>query len=335
VPADDASASRSCCSREPEVKPIGLGARDSLRLEAGLCLYGHDIDTTTSPIEAGLAWSIQKRRREGGGFPGAARVQAELAEGTARKRVGLLPDGKAPAREGTEITDMSGRRIGEVTSGGFGPTVGGPVAMGYVDAAHAAVGTKVQLVVRGVPRPATVVAMPFVAAPLLQGLRSRDRDRETFMAELRFTKEHEWVRVDGDVGDRRHHRLCAEQLGDVVFVEVPALGKTVKRGDEAAVVESVKAASEVYAPVSGEVVEANAALPDNPGTVNTAPMDGGWFMKIRLSDKAELDELMDEAGYKAYLGDAVLRSNAPCAISRRSSSAPAPIATTCRRASTT
>ncbi|MFM8679251.1 MAG: glycine cleavage T C-terminal barrel domain-containing protein, partial [Alphaproteobacteria bacterium] len=154
---------------EPEVKPDGLGARDSLRLEAGLCLYGHDIDATTSPIEADLAWSIQKRRREGGGFPGAARVQAEFAKGPSRRRVGILPDGKAPAREHTEVTDLSGRRIGEVTSGGFGPSVGGPVAMGYVEAGFAAPGTKVQLVVRGVPRPATIATMPFAPHRYFRG----------------------------------------------------------------------------------------------------------------------------------------------------------------------
>jgi glycine cleavage system H protein len=122
------------------------------------------------------------------------------------------------------------------------------------------------------------------------------------MSELRFTKEHEWVRVDGDVGTCGITDYAQSQLGDVVFVEVPALGKSVKRGDSAAVVESVKAASDIYAPVSGEVIEANAALPDSPGTVNTAPMGEGWFMKIRLSDRAELADLMDEAGYKAYLG---------------------------------
>jgi aminomethyltransferase len=169
VPAADAERFAKLLLAQPEVKPIGLGARDSLRLEAGLCLYGHDIDTTTSPIEADLAWSIQKRRREGGGFPGAARVQAELGSGPKRKRVGLLPDGKAPAREHTEITDMNGARIGEITSGGFGPTVGGPVAMGYVDAAYAAVGTPVQLVVRGVPRPAKVVALPFTPHRYFKG----------------------------------------------------------------------------------------------------------------------------------------------------------------------
>ncbi len=147
---------------QPEVKPIGLGARDSLRLEAGLCLYGHDIDTTTTPIEAGLNWTISKRRREQGGFPGAAIIQKQLQEGVSRKRVGILPEGRAPARDHTPVTDASGKNIGEITSGGFGPTQGGPVAMGYVATAAAAPGTAINLVVRDVPRPAKVVAMPFV-----------------------------------------------------------------------------------------------------------------------------------------------------------------------------
>jgi aminomethyltransferase len=161
VAADAAEALARLLLAQPEVKAIGLGARDSLRLEAGLCLYGHDIDPTTSPVEADLAWSIQKRRRAEGGFPGAQRIQAELAAGPARRRVGILPDGKAPAREHTEITDVTGRRIGEITSGGFGPSVGGPIAMGYVEAAFAAPGTPLRLVVRGVPRPARVATMPF------------------------------------------------------------------------------------------------------------------------------------------------------------------------------
>jgi glycine cleavage system T protein (aminomethyltransferase) len=147
---------------DPRVKLAGLGARDSLRLEAGLCLYGHDIDETTSPVEAALAWSIAKRRREEGGFPGAARVQRELAEGPARLRVGLKPDGRAPAREGTEIRASDGAVIGKVTSGGFGPTIGSPVAMGYVDRSHAAPGTPVVLIVREKELPASVVALPFV-----------------------------------------------------------------------------------------------------------------------------------------------------------------------------
>ncbi len=144
-----------------DVEPIGLGARDSLRLEAGLCLYGHDIDTTTSPIEARLQWSIQKRRRTEGGFPGASRITAELANGPSRRRVGIKPSGRAPAREGTEIRDANGKPIGTVTSGGFGPTVNGPVAMGYVESGHAALGTPIQLVVRGKPMPATIANLPF------------------------------------------------------------------------------------------------------------------------------------------------------------------------------
>jgi aminomethyltransferase len=147
---------------EPTVKLIGLGARDSLRLEAGLCLYGHDIDTTTSPVEAAIAWSIGKRRREEGGFPGAERVQRELREGPSRKRVGIKPEGRAPAREGTEIHVADDDPVGKVTSGGFGPSVNGPVAMGYVETKYAATGTAVTLMVRGKAMPARVAAMPFV-----------------------------------------------------------------------------------------------------------------------------------------------------------------------------
>jgi aminomethyltransferase len=147
---------------EPEVAPVGLGARDSLRLEAGLCLYGHDIDTTTTPIEAGLAWIISQRRRRDGGFPGAAIIQAQLANGPARRRVGMIPEGRLPAREGAPVLDAAGAAIGKVTSGGFGPTFNGPVAMGYVAAASAKPGTPIQLAVRDKRLPAKVAALPFV-----------------------------------------------------------------------------------------------------------------------------------------------------------------------------
>lgn len=146
---------------DPDVKPIGLGARDSLRLEAGLCLYGHDIDEETSPVEADLVWSIGKKRRSEGGFTGADRIVREIAEGPKRKRVGIRPEGRAPARENTVIINEEGRAIGIVTSGGFGPTVNGPVAMGYVETAYAAPGTKINLVVRDKPMPAQVAALPF------------------------------------------------------------------------------------------------------------------------------------------------------------------------------
>jgi aminomethyltransferase len=147
---------------DPDVQPIGLAARDSLRLEAGLCLYGHDIDETTDPVEANLVWSIGKRRKSDKDFPAADKIMDEVASGTSRKRVGLLPHGRAPAREGTEITDKAGRVIGKITSGGFGPSLNAPVAMGYVESAFAAIGTEVDLMVRGKANPARIVPMPFV-----------------------------------------------------------------------------------------------------------------------------------------------------------------------------
>jgi aminomethyltransferase len=147
---------------DPRVKPIGLGARDSLRLEAGMCLYGHDIDTTKSPISASLAWTVSKARRERADFPGAQRILGELKNGVASKRVGIRPAGRQPAREGTEIQSADGASIGVVTSGGFGPTVNGPVAMGYVATSHAKVGAPLKLIVRGKALDAEVAALPFV-----------------------------------------------------------------------------------------------------------------------------------------------------------------------------
>lgn len=162
VPGDAAEGLARRLLAHDDVAPIGLGARDSLRLEAGLCLYGHDIDETTSPIEAGLAFAVSKRRREAGDFPGAGRILAELADGPGRRRVGLKPEGRAPVREGADIVDEEGTAIGRVTSGGYGPSVGGPVAMGYVDAASGEPGTPVGFLVRGKTLPGRVVALPFV-----------------------------------------------------------------------------------------------------------------------------------------------------------------------------
>ncbi|PPB82091.1 aminomethyltransferase [Albidovulum inexpectatum] len=149
-----------------EVAPIGLGARDSLRLEAGMCLYGHDIDETTSPVEASLAWAIQKARRRGGaregGFPGAERILSELETGPARRRVGLRPEGRAPIREGTQLfaADSGGEPIGQVTSGGFGPSVGAPIAMAYLPA-DLCEGDIIHAELRGRRVPARIAALPF------------------------------------------------------------------------------------------------------------------------------------------------------------------------------
>jgi aminomethyltransferase len=161
VRAEQAQALAEALLANEHVKPIGLGARDSLRLEAGLCLYGHDLDPETSPIEADLAWTIQKRRREAADFPGAARIVRELKDGPSKKRVGLALKDRAPAREGVEIY-KDGKKIGIVTSGGFSPTKNAPISMGYVESAFAAPGTPVDLMVRGQARAAEVVALPFV-----------------------------------------------------------------------------------------------------------------------------------------------------------------------------
>ena len=161
IPAERADDVARLLLAAPEVLPIGLGARDSLRLEAGLCLYGHDIDEATTPIEADLIWTISKRRRAEGGFPGDAVIQKQIAEGPTRRRVGIQPEGRAPAREGVEI-QIDGQTVGKITSGGFGPSADRPVAMGYVVAAKAIIGAPVDLIVRGKPLPARIVTMPFV-----------------------------------------------------------------------------------------------------------------------------------------------------------------------------
>jgi aminomethyltransferase len=163
VPNEKAVELAKALLAQPEVKPCGLGARDSLRLEAGLCLYGSDIDAATTPIEANLLWTIGKRRREEGGFAGDAVILKQIKEGAKRLRVGIRPDDKAPARAHTDIIDAKGNKVGEVTSGGFGPSTGHPVAMGYVETPSAKPGTAVGLVVRGTARPAKIVALPFVA----------------------------------------------------------------------------------------------------------------------------------------------------------------------------
>ena len=168
VPADRAAQLAKALLEDADVLPIGLGARDSLRLEAGLCLYGHDIDTTTTPVEGALEWSMQKSRRSGGaragGYFGAERLLGQLASGTSRRRVGLKPEGRAPVREGTPLfaDQASSEPVGAVTSGGFGPSLNAPVAMGYVPTALAANGTQLFAEVRGQRLPLRVAATPFV-----------------------------------------------------------------------------------------------------------------------------------------------------------------------------
>jgi aminomethyltransferase len=168
VPADKAEQLADALLSDKDMLPIGLGARDSLRLEAGLCLYGHDIDTTTTPVEAALEWSVQKARRTGGaragGFPGADTILAQFERGASRRRVGLKAEGRAPVREGAALfaDATASEPVGTVTSGGFGPTLNAPVAMGYLPTALSAIGTQVFADVRGQLLPLRVAAMPFV-----------------------------------------------------------------------------------------------------------------------------------------------------------------------------
>ena len=287
------------------MQPIGLGARDSLRLEAGLCLYGHDIDETTSPIEAGLAWSIQKRRREQGGFPGAARIQDELANGPKRRRVGIKPDGRAPAREGTEVLALLGDRIGVVTSGGFGPSVNGPVAMGYVQADHAEPGTPVNLMVRGKALPAhrpSCTATPVRPSVDTATHAKTEPRRGDHMATERFTKDHEWIRVDGGIATVGITDHAQSQLGDVVFVDVPEVGRKAAQGEAVAVVESVKAASDVFAPVVGRGDRGQRRPRRRSRRSSTrTPRARRGSSRSRSPSEAELDGLMDRAAYEAFV----------------------------------
>ena len=173
VPADQAEAVARALLAEDEVAPVGLGARDTLRLEAGLCLYGNDIDTGTTPVEASLLWAIAKSRRtdgaRAGGFPGADIILGQITSGAARKRVGLKPSSRMPVRAGAAITGPHERPIGTVTSGGFGPSVDGPVAMGYVETAFAKPGTALNALVRGKPVSIEVAKLPFAAHRYFRG----------------------------------------------------------------------------------------------------------------------------------------------------------------------
>jgi len=170
VPGDKAEALADALCSQPEVKPIGLGARDSLRLEADLPLYGHDLDPETTPLMAALGFAVaSKRRREEANFPGAERILLEREQGPVVKRVGLLVEGRQPVREGAAVLDAEGTEVGKVTSGGFAPTLGAPIAMAYVPAAMAEVGTKIQLNQRGKVHEATVAAMPFVPHRYVRG----------------------------------------------------------------------------------------------------------------------------------------------------------------------
>ncbi|MDX1528631.1 MAG: glycine cleavage system aminomethyltransferase GcvT [Gammaproteobacteria bacterium] len=173
VPSDDALELASALMSDNGVRPAGLGARDTLRLEAGLCLYGQDIDEDTTPVEAGLQWALSNVRRRGGaragGYPGFETIARQLAEGVDRVRVGIRPEGRAPVRGETELVDKSGKKVGKITSGGYGASVGGPVAMAYVETSYATENTRLDAMVRGKARPVRVAKLPFVRPRYYRG----------------------------------------------------------------------------------------------------------------------------------------------------------------------
>jgi glycine cleavage system T protein (aminomethyltransferase) len=173
VPAEHAEKLARLLLQQPEVAPVGLGARDTLRLEAGLCLYGHDIDASTTPVEASLSWALSRARRKDGkrpgGYPGARIVARQLVEGVGRRRTGLRPAERVPVRDGASLVDAEGNAAGKVTSGSFGPSVSAPVAMGYVAAAHAVTGTTLSAMVRGKPVMVTVADLPFAPHRYFRG----------------------------------------------------------------------------------------------------------------------------------------------------------------------
>ena len=280
--------------KHQSVLPIGLGARDSLRLEAGLCLYGHDIDLATTPVEAGLGWSIGKRRRGEGGFKGAETILPQLAHGAPRARVGILAERPRAGSRGHGDPERSGRDDRHRHQRRLFPHLGaadrhGLCALRPSRCGHAGrpVGAR--------PRSGSGACGAAVCSTqVLQG-------KGLEMAARRFTKDHEWIELAGEIGTVGISLYAQKQLGDVVYVELPVAGRELVQGRDAAVVESVKAASEVYAPVDGTVTEVNEALNDDPAKVNGDPEGEAWFFKLRVSDAVQLDGLMDEDAYKAFV----------------------------------
>ena len=287
---------------DPSVTPAGLGARDSLRTEAGLCLYGADIDEQTTPVAAALEWAMQKVRRPGGaragGFPGAdvdiARARCRSAAASGRLAVARSNAGSRRRLVVCRAFRGRARRRGHIR---LLRTFGGRSGRHGLCAAPA-VGDRDDVVCRGTRQPrAGRGGGPAVRSAPLQAHQLRS---DSVM--LMFTPDHEWLRIDGDVAVVGITPHAQEQLGDLVFVELPPSGKSFAKGAPAAVVESVKAASEVYAPITGEIVEINQSIVADPTLVNSDPLGDGWFFKLKIADPSEIASLMDEKAYNAQIG---------------------------------
>ena len=276
VPAEHAEALARLLLDAPEVVPAGLGARDSLRLEAGLPLYGNDLDEVTTPVEAGLTWVIGKRRKLAWDFPGALVARDQLDNGPTRVRVGLRPDGRAPARAGTTIVDADGNEAG---SGHLGRLLAQPEC---ADRDGLCAPRRRRRRHGAVPAGARQAAARDRRADAVRPTPLQTLKEPSAMSDTRYTKDHEWVRLDGDIVTVGITDHAQEALGDVVFVELPEVDREVVESEACAVVESVKAASDVYAPLAGKVVEINEMIVEDPALVNGDPTGEAWFFKLEL-----------------------------------------------------
>ncbi len=275
------------------VVPAGLGARDTLRLEVCFHLYGNDLSLDWNPLEAGLGWCC-KLDTDFIGSEALAGIEP------ARKLVPFAFTGPGIPRQGNPIKTTHGD--GVVTSGSLSPCLGYGIGMGYVPVASAPAGTPIEVDVRGKLRDRRGAVKPY--SPRSRPSRARQRRSKwprTTPTDLKYHPEHDWARIDGDVATFGITWYAQDALGEVVFYDPPEVGATVTKDESYAEVESVKAVSDVFAPLSGEIVEVNAALEDSPELINGEPYGDGWLVKVKLSDLGEVDQLLDVEAYKALL----------------------------------
>jgi glycine cleavage system H protein len=278
-------------NRERGLEPCGLGARDVLRLEAGMPLYGHELTEEITPLQAGLAWAIKFDKPA---FTGREALLAQREAGDYARIVGVAMEGRVPARAGYPVL-AGGVRVGEIRSGSFGPAVGKNIATALVEPSAAAEGTALEVEVRGTRHPAAVALALRASRPRPEGLRARQPTVKGPMAQpagLLYSKEHEWVKLEGDVATVGITDYAQASLGDIVYVELPRLGAELTQFGSIGVVESVKAVSDIFTPVGGEVTETNGALEGDPALVNRDPFGEGWLYKVKLPDPAGLAQTL-------------------------------------------
>ena len=266
--------------------PIGLGARDTLRLEVCFHLYGNDLTEERGPIEAGLGWCCKEET----GFIGSEAVRAARDEGPEEKLVPFVLTGPGIARQGNPVTGG-----GEVTSGTLSPCLGDRHRHGVRAGRESRAGNPYR---DRRPRQGSLGRGAGQAAVLQGELNVADA---SYPDDLKYHPEHDWARIDGDVATFGITWYAQDQLGEVVFVDPPEVGKTVSKDEPYAEIESVKAVSDVVAPLSGEIVEVNEALGDSPESINDDPYGSGWLVKVRLTEPSEVDELLDREGYEGSL----------------------------------